>query len=106
MSGFCMLAGTLTSDLPQPDLLRLLQNNGITASSRDDEILIECDIKLALRTGFAHEYVVVGHSRDEAMLLDTCTRISAQFAALDLEHEIEIYDTVNRLIQTLEFHAD
>ncbi len=101
-----MLAGTLASDLPQQDFLRLLQSNGISASARDDEILIAGDIQLALRTGFDHEYILVGHSRDETILLQTCRRVSAKFAALRLEHEIEVYDVDNALIAALAFQAD
>ena len=106
MSGFCMLAGTLASDLPQQDLLLLLQRNGISASTRGDEILIAGDIQLALRTGFEHEYILVGHSRDEAVLVQACTQVSARFTALKLEHEIEVYDVGNALIATLGFQAD
>jgi hypothetical protein len=98
MSGFFMLAGTVQSELGLSELRQLLQRQSIAAVIVDDELEIEGHANLTFRSGFDHEYILVGDSLDEDTLMAETNRLSKALSMQGISHAIEIYDRQNHLI--------
>jgi len=107
MAGFYMLAGTVTTDLTLDKLSQALHAHALVASTQGDELRLTSQVenpaKLALRSGFAHEFIAVGHAREQQPLMSECERLSSVLQSLQIAHELEIYDVKNELIRQLGF---
>lgn len=106
MSGFYMLAGTLTSDQSLEQISAQLKDLGIVSEIEDDELELDSPANLAIRSGFDHEYILVGDATESELLLGECKRFSGLLKQMDMAHEMEIYDTRNELIQQFEYQID
>ena len=100
MSRFYMLAGTLQSFASLEALQRLLKEASIVSRLIDDELEVEMAASMAIRTGFAHEYILVGDSRDAEILITAAKQLSAVFNRQRMSHDYEIYDRDNQLIES------
>ena len=106
MSGFYMLAGTLSSDQSLQQIAAQLKDLGLDSQMDEDELELDSPASLALRSGFDHEYILVGDATESEVILGECERLSTLFTQMKLSHEMEIYDTRNELVQQYAFHAD
>jgi hypothetical protein len=106
MSGFYMLAGTLTSDQSLQQLCSQLRDLGMDAEIEDDELELASPASLAIRSGFDHEYILVGDSTERELLLGECERFSGLLKQMQMAHEMEIYDTRNELIQQFDYQIE
>ena len=106
MAGFYMLAGTLSTDLALEQISIQLKDSGVSAQLEDDELVLDSPANLAIRSGFDHEYILVGDATESEVLLGACERFSAILKQLGLTHEMEIYDTHNELIRQYNFYQD
>jgi hypothetical protein len=106
MSGFYMLAGTLSSNQSLQQIAAQLTDLGQVVQLEDDELELDSPASLALRSGFEHEYILVGDATESEVILQECERLSKLLQQLQLSHEMEIYDTLNELIQQYAYHVD
>ncbi len=106
MSGFYMLAGTLTSDQTLEQISSQLKNLGMAAEIEDDELELDSPASLTIRSGFDHEYILVGDATEKDVLLAECERFSSMLKQMDMPHEMEIYDTSNELIHQFVYHKE
>lgn len=106
MAGFYMLAGTLSSELKLEQIALLLKDLGTDSQLEDDELELDSPANLTLRSGFEHEYIVVGDTTESALLLSECERLSKLLQQLQLTHDLEIYDLKNELIHQIDYRAD
>jgi hypothetical protein len=106
MSGFYMLAGTLTSDQSLEQISAQLKALGLVSGIEDDELELDSPANLVIRTGFDHEYILVGDATESELLLGECERFSGLLKQMQMSHEMEIYDTRNELIQQIEYHIE
>ena len=106
MAGFYMLAGTLTSDQTLQQLSIQLKDLGVASQLEDDELELDSPASLAIRSGFDHEFILVGDAAQSDVLLTECERLSGYLKQLGLSHEMEIYDTQNELLKQLNFYPE
>lgn len=106
MTGFYMLAGTLTSDQSLDQISIQLKELGVISQLEDDELELESPASLAIRSGFDHEYILVGDATDSEVLLTECKHFSDILKQMHMSHEMEIYDTKNELIQQYNFYRE
>jgi hypothetical protein len=106
MRSFYMLAGTLTSDQTLNQISMQLKDLGVAGQIDDDELELDSPANLAIRSGFDHEYILVGDAPDGELLLGECERFSCLLKQMQMAHEMEIYDTRNELIQLFEYQID
>ncbi len=104
MSGFYMLAGTLTSDQTLQQISVQLKDLGMAVQIEDDELELDSAANLTIRSGFAHEYILVGDATESELLLAECERFSALLTKMQMSHEMEIYDMRNELIEQIIYH--
>lgn len=102
MSDFYMLAGTVLSHKSLDELQAILADHSISSQIQDDELILDGQATLAFRTGFEHEYILVGDASDYKQLAQAVQTLSTILCQQQLQHSLEIYDTNNELIQTLE----
>jgi len=93
-----MLTGTVLTNLALVEIQRLLEANGVATVILDDELEIKGQANLTFRTGFDHEFVIVGDSIDEDTLMSETSRLSLLLSQLRITHGIEIYGPQNELI--------
>lgn len=98
-----MVAGTVLTDLDLEQLRRVLEKNGVDAEINDDELKIRDEATVYFRTGFEHEYILVGDAREREPLLRQVQRISEVLKRNDISHAFEIYDTDNDQVHDYEF---
>ncbi len=106
MGGFYMLAGTLTSDQSLQQLASQFKELGMAVEIEDDELELDSPANLAVRSGFDHEYILVGDSTERELLLGECERFSGLLKQMQMVHEMEIYDTRNELIHQFNYHIE
>ena len=106
MSGFYMLAGTLTSDQSLEQISAQLKDLGMTAKIEDDELELDSPANLTIRTGFDHEYILVGDATERELLWGECEHFSELLKQMQMAHEMEIYDTRNEMIHQFIFHIE
>jgi len=93
MKDFCIVAGTITSNILMDDLVTRLINGGMQANENNRQYLrINERASIELRHGFDHEYQVVG----DAELLDDLIEVTERFCGImkrhDLQHSLELYN--------------
>lgn len=106
MSGFYMLAGTLNTDQSLQQIAAQLKDLGVTAQIEDDELELDSPASLTIRSGFDHEYILVGDASEREILWNECERLSGLFKQMQMAHEMEIYDTRNEMIHQFLYHND
>ncbi len=106
MSGFYMLAGTLTSDQSLQQILEKLTELGLPGKIDDDELELDTPASLTIRSGFDHEYILVGDALERELLQAECERLSGLLKQMHMSHEMEIYDTRNELINQIDYSID
>ena len=103
MPEFYMLAGTLSTDESFSLLQTLLSDGGFELERIDDEILIKGQSNLTIRTGFDHEFIVVGDSTTNAALQHDSEMLSALLKQHQIEHEFEFYDMANEQYECIDY---
>ena len=99
-----MLAGTVLSDKNLQELQQMLAEHCISAQVQQDEIVISgSSSRLYFRTGFEHEYILVGDAGDGETLITEAKKISNLLRQHHIEHGFEIYDTDNQQIANFQF---
>lgn len=98
-----MLAGTIASENDLPQFRDLLAKSGYIVSIEDDELFIEGEATLILRTGFEHEYILVGDCNRLECITHDAHKLSKVLQHHRIEHGFEIYDTENLQIDELEY---
>lgn len=93
-----MLAGTVNCDSGQQILQNLLTQHGIAAQIVDDEIVVTGEARISFRTGFEHEYILVGDAHDGDILLAAIHKVSTVLYQQKINHAYEVYDTENNQI--------
>lgn len=99
-----MLAGTVLSNKSLEELQAMLIQLSIPSEIKQDEIVLNStSATLYFRTGFEHEYILVGDASDGETLLSEANKISALLRQHSIQHGYEIYDTDNQQIFDYEF---
>lgn len=106
MSGFYMLAGTMASDQTLEQISAQLKDLGMAGQIEDEELELDSPASLTIRTGFDHEYILVGDATERDLMLGECDRFSGLLKQMQVAHEIEVYDTRNELIQQFVYHIE
>ena len=93
-----MLAGTVLCESSQHTLQNLLEQKGIATQIVDDEIVVSGEARISFRTGFEHEYILVGDAHDGDILLAAIHKVSTVLCQQNIKHGYEVYDTENNQI--------
>ncbi len=100
-----MLAGTVLTDRSIAEMKTMLANHEIRAKICEDELELEGRANLTFRTGFDHEYIIVGDSVERQPLLDESGQLSSILRLYQIQHAFEIYDHQNRQIFEFEYQV-
>lgn len=103
MAEFHMLAGTVSSAKILEEFEALLLKAGIKSTVLDDEMELDGQVNLTFRSGFEHEYIVVGDAIDQTLLKHEVQLLSDVLKQNQIQHEFEIYDMANELIDVIEY---
>ncbi len=103
VKAFYMVAGTVTTEKALVELKTLLAKQGLELEIEEDELLITSSSNLVLRSGFEHEFVLVGDSTEKGTILEEIRALSSIFKTLKIAHELELYDTENQLIGDINY---
>ena len=103
MSKFFMLAGTVCCDDNLESIQQRLASVGLNTRIDDDELEIEGEATLYFRSGFEHEYILVGDSENQQVLISETRKLSQLLQGLSLQHGYEIYDRDNQMIDEFDY---
>ena len=98
-----MLAGTVCCDDRLESIQQRLASVGLNTRIDDDELEIEGEATLYFRSGFEHEYILVGDCEDQQLLISETRRLSQLLQGLSLQHGYEIYDMDNQMIDEFDY---
>ncbi len=100
-----MLAGTVLTDRSMFEMKVLLANHEIRTRISEDELELEGRVNLTFRTGFDHEYIIVGDAVEPQPLLDESERLSSILRQHQIQHAFEIYDHQNRQVFEVDYQG-
>ena len=100
---FYMMAGTIASEYDLQYFRDLLAKSGYITSIEDDELFIDGKATLILRTGFQHEYILVGDCNQLECITRDTKKLSKVLQHHGIQHGFEIYDPKNMLIEEFEY---
>lgn len=103
MTGFYMLAGTVSTHKSLTDIQSLLADN-YKSEINDDELELDSQVNLTFRSGFDHEFIIVGDSTDSKLLISESEKLSSDLQKLSIQHAFEIYDTDNLKISEIAYN--
>ena len=98
-----MLAGTVSCGDSLESIQQHLSSVGLVTHIDDDELEIEGEATLYFRSGFEHEYILVGDCEDQQLLISETRRLSQLLQGLSLQHGYEIYDMDNQMIDEFDY---
>lgn len=103
MPSFCMLAGTVSTGKNFEEIVTLLSKAGFKTEILEDEIELKGRANLIIRSGFDHEYIVVGDAIDNSTLKQESQLLSDKLKQELIQHEFEFYDMTNELVDVIDY---